>query len=295
MPIDILLPFWGKPEYLYEAVDSVRAQTVPDWRLVVVDDAYPDPSVAEYFARLDDDRVEYHRNETNAGITENYRRCLTHARTDLVVFLGCDDVMHPHYLEVVLAAAAEHPEAEVIQPGVEVIDETGAPNRTLVDVVKQRLVRPRTSGTTVLRGERLATSLLHGDWLYWPSLVLSRRAIERIGFRDQFPMIQDMALVMDIVFDGGSMVFVPTVCFSYRRHRSSASSAGAVNGSRFEGERRYYAIAEGQARALGWRRAARAARLRLTSRAHAATLVPTALRQGGAARPLLRHALGAGR
>ena len=61
--IDIMLPFWGEPRYLYETVEAVRGQTSDDWRLTVVDDCYPDPSVAEYFARLDDPKVTYIRHE----------------------------------------------------------------------------------------------------------------------------------------------------------------------------------------------------------------------------------------
>ncbi|MBO0925296.1 glycosyltransferase [Cellulomonas sp. zg-ZUI199] len=293
MTIDILLPYWGPPAYLYEAVDSVRAQTEQDWRLVVVDDCYPDPAVAQWFAALDDPRVEYHRNETNQGITENYRRCLAHARADWVVFLGCDDVMHPNYLAVVGDAVAAHPEVAVVQPGVRVIDADGRPVRPLVDRVKQEVVRPRAHGATVLRGERLAANLLTGDWLYWPSLLISRRSLE-IGFREGFPMIQDLAIVMDIVFDGGALLYVPTECFSYRRHRSSASASGAFDGSRFVDEARYFEVAADRAAALGWRRAEAAARARLTSRAHALTLLPgiAASRNWPAARVLARHALG---
>ena len=70
----------------------------------------------------------------------------------------------------------------------------------------------------------------------------------------------------------------PTVCFSYRRHTESASSASLLHGRRLPDERRYYAEAAAQMQAHGWRRAARTARLRWTSRLHALTLLPEALR-----------------
>ena len=87
--LDILVPFWGDPALLRRTIDSVLAQTSPDWRLTVVDDAYPDESVPAYFASLTDGRIRYVRNETNVGITENYRRCLALAEADFVVFMGC--------------------------------------------------------------------------------------------------------------------------------------------------------------------------------------------------------------
>lgn len=74
------------------------------------------------------------------------------------------------------------------------------------------------------------------------------------------------------------MLLVPDVCFSYRRHGSSASVAKALDGTRFRGERDYFRQAEAQVRALGWRRAERAARGHVTSRLHALTLLPRAIR-----------------
>ena len=45
MTVDIFIPFWGDPELLHATVRSVLAQDDDDWRLTVVDDCYPDPTV----------------------------------------------------------------------------------------------------------------------------------------------------------------------------------------------------------------------------------------------------------
>lgn len=294
MPLDIFVPFWGDPALLRETVRSVQAQTSGDWRLTVVDDAYPDPTVPEFFAALDDPRVVYVRNEQNLGITDNYRRCVALASEELVVLLGCDDLLLPTYVETVLAAHARWPEATMIQPGVQIVDETGAVVTTLADTVKQRFAMPRGDGARLLGGEALAASLLRANWLYWPSLVFRREALRSVEFRDGYPIIQDLALEIDLISRGGTILLEPTVCFSYRRHGASASSATALDGTRFDGERRYFAEAAAQLDGLGWRRAARAARVHLTSRAHALTLLPGAVRtrDGAGARVLVRHAVG---
>jgi hypothetical protein len=181
----------------------------------------------------------------------------------------------------------------MVQPGVRVVDETGTPSAGLADTVKQRLLRPRSTERTVLSGESLATSLLHGNWLYWPSIAFSRKAVQEIGFRVEMPIIQDFALELDLVASGGSVVIDPAVCFLYRRHMGSASATTLVDGSRFADERTYYLMAAEQMQALGWTKAARAARARLTSRAHALSLLPdvVARRHWDAVRPLLHHAV----
>ena len=294
--LDILVPYWGDPDLMRETVESVFAQDRDDWRLLVVDDAYPDPQITEWLTAVDDPRVTVVRHPANLGITANYRECLARATQEHVVFLGCDDVLLPSYVGVVLDAFTAAPEAVMVQPGVRVVDETGTPSAGLADTVKQRLLRPRGESRTVLSGEPLATSLLHGNWLYWPSLAFRRTALEEIGFRVELPIIQDFALEIDLVAHGGTLVVDPEVCFLYRRHAGSASSTTLVDGSRFADERTYYAMAVEQMRALGWRKAERAARARLTSRAHALSLLPgvVARRRWDAAGQLLRHTVARG-
>lgn len=291
--IEIFLPFWGDPDYLRAAVASVQAQTDPDWRLVVVDDHYPDPQVAEWFAGLDDDRITYVRNETNLGITDNYRRCLELAREEWIVFFGCDDLLLPTYVATVRAAITSAPAGvDVVSPGARVIDENGVASDPLVDKVKRRLFAPRVTAPRVLAGEEMAVSLLRGNWTYWPSLAFRVEPVRRQGFIDGFPLIQDLALLVDLALSGSAMLVLPDVVFSYRRHSQSASSVTVADGGRFRGERDYFEIAARRATTAGWPKAARAARVHLASRLYAVTQLPGALRARSwdSVRTLARHA-----
>lgn len=292
--IDLLVPYYGDPDYFRATVRSVLAQTSDQWRLIVVDDANPDPWAGPWLESLGEDRIVYHRNAENRGIAEVFRQCVALAEADLLAVPGSDDLLDPGYVEVVLAAHRRFPHADIIQPGVRVIDEHGEPSAPLADRVKQQLIRPRGTGTRVLSGEPLAVSLLHGDWLYWPSLVFRREAVQAVPFRPGLPIILDLALVLDMLVAGSELVVEPTECFAYRRHSESASSVKLLDGSRFAGEREYFELAATLMTAHGWHRAARAARLHVTSRLYALTLVPTALRlrDGRAVRTLARHAFG---
>ena len=284
MTLEIFCPFWGDPDLLFEAVHSVRAQRNSDWRLTVIDDCYPDETIPARFAELEDERITYVRNDTNLGITENYRAAIRRASSDYVTILGCDDLMHPNYVDVVLRVISEAPQADVVQPGVQVIDEHGAVITPLVDRVTQRPLAPRTHGrTVVLTGPDMATSLIRGDWLYWPSLTFRTDTLKRIDFREGLPIIQDLALLMDIAFDGGSLAYTSEVAFSYRRHGSSASQKTILDGRRFHDERVYYRAARGLALSKGWRKTARVAAARLMSRMHALTEVPGVIRHGNGA------------
>ncbi len=291
-PLDLLMPFYGDVALMQQAVRSILAQDHDGWRLTVVDDGTPGP-VAEWFATLHDDRVTYLRNDTNLGANANYRKALGLARSDHVVMMGADDIMLPNYVRTVLEVLEQHPEASVVQPGVEVVDEHGAVTRPVGDLVKHRL-QPKGDRPVALTGEPLAASLLHGNWTYFPSLCWRTDVVRRIGFRPEFHVVQDLALLMDIVLDGGVLVFAPELAFQYRRHRSSDSALKSVTGYRFAEEGALFRLMAEACRTRGWPRAARAARLHLTSRLHAVGMVPQALRAGqrGPARALLRHAFG---
>jgi glycosyltransferase involved in cell wall biosynthesis len=268
-------------------VRSVLEQRDPDWRLTVVDDGYPDDTIEPWFAGLGDERVRYRRNAVNLGAQPNNRYCLELVEHELFVMMGADDLMLPHYLDTVRALHTAFPDAAFVQPGVEVIDDRDRPVRPLADVVKGWLA-PRGSGPRAVRGEALAASLLRGNWLYNPSLCWRRAALGTIpDSADVF----DLALPLDVIAAGGTLVVDDTVCFRYRRHRTSDSGSGATAGNRFPEEKRFFAAAAERMDARGWPRAAAAARGHLTSRLNAAVQLPGAVarRDAGAARVLGRH------
>ena len=105
-------------------------------------------------------------------------------------------------------------------------------------------------------------------------------------------MVQDLALVLDLVLDGESLLVDPTPVFRYRRHRGSVSSAHAADGRRFAEERAFFLDTAARMDARGWTRAARAARRHLSSRINAVLRLPSAVaqRDTGGARVLARHA-----
>lgn len=287
--IHIFIPFWGEPDYLYEAVHSVLEQDDPDWRLTVVDDCYPE-DVSGFFAGLEDERIEYRRNAENLGIIANFQLCQELAAGDYAVFMGCDDLLLPGYVSTVHRVAREVEGVDIVQPGVEVIDADGRVHAPLSDRVK-KLLRPRGAGTRVLEGEPLARSLFVGDWLYWPSLAFRTETLKRVRFLEEYEIILDVGLIMDIILAGGRLAVTDEAAFRYRRHSGSLSSVALLDGPRLPDERRFFEAQASRMDQRGWPSAARAARLHLTSRLYAATLVPTALRARRGTRDLLTHLL----
>ena len=297
MTVDVLFPYYGDVAMMKQAVESVLGQTSPDWVLTVIDDGYPDDSIPGYFGALvaKDPRVTYLRNDENLGANGNYRKALTFVRHELAVVMGADDIMLSNYLATVVAAHEQFPSAQIIQPGVQVIDEHNQPGSGLIDMMK-RVYAPRVRGAggrRLLSGEPLAISLMRGNWLYFPSICWKSDALVATNFREGLNVVQDLALALDLIKAGGSLVVDNTVCFQYRRHRQSDSSWRALEGTRFIEERDFFSEMADEFTAIGWRRAARTARLHLSSRLNAATLLPKAWRtkQHQGVRNLREHVL----
>jgi glycosyltransferase involved in cell wall biosynthesis len=295
--VDVLLPYYGDVAMMKQAVQSILGQSSPDWTLTVVDDGYPDEDIPGYFGALaaQDSRVTYVRNEQNLGANGNYRKALTYVRHELAVVMGADDVMLKNYVETVVAAHEQFPSAQIIQPGVEVIDEHDQKVMGLADKMK-RLYAPRvhrSPGRRLLSGEPLAVSLVRGNWLYFPSVCWKADALVAMNFREGLNVVQDLALALDLIKAGGCLVVDSAVCFQYRRHRESDSSWRALEGTRFTEEREFFTGMADEFAAIGWHRAARTSRLHLSSRLNAATLLPKAWRtkQHQGVRNLRTHVL----
>ena len=293
MTLHIMLPFYGRFDHFRLAVESVLAQSDADWTLTIVDDVYPDLAPGEWAVALGDPRIRYLRNEQNLGVSKNYLRCVSLMEGEYSVMFGCDDVMLPGYVARAKELIAQFPGAAVIQPGVEVIDEDGRVYLPLVDRIKA-LYRFRGRGARQYAGERLAANLLRGNWTYFPALIWRVDLLRKHGFHGELDVVQDLIMLLDIAADDGSFVLDDRVVFQYRRHHASVSSAMAADGSRFAQERQLFDEQAARFDAMGWRKAARAARVHLSSKLNALTRLPVAIRarNGRGIRALLTHAVG---
>jgi len=259
--IDVLLPYWGDFSLLKKAVDSVLAQTEKDFRLLIIDDYYPSDDAKNLYSNFPDQRVTYHRHKENFGLVKNYNYALEQVRADHFVMMGCDDVMLSNYLETALKKIGD---ADYYQPGIKVIDENGTYYLPLADKIKQ-LLRPRQEG--VHKGESVAVSLCHGNWTYFPSLLWKTATLKKYGYNPDLPNTQDIYVQFEILTNGGSLFIDNEVTFCYRRSAQSFSSK-AKSGTRFQEEDKMYDALSKHFYKIGWKKAARAARARITVRIH---------------------------
>jgi glycosyltransferase involved in cell wall biosynthesis len=99
--VSVLMPVYNGGPFLREAVDSVLAQTFPDFELIVIDDGSTDgsPEVVESYAEA---RIVLVR-ETHRGLVATLNRGLELTRGEYVARMDSDDVAEPRHLERLVA------------------------------------------------------------------------------------------------------------------------------------------------------------------------------------------------
>ncbi|MBI3148296.1 MAG: glycosyltransferase [Betaproteobacteria bacterium] len=116
--IDIVVPVYNAAADLRRCVASVRACTTSPYRLILIDDASPDPSVAAYFNELSATLPPHWlllRNETNLGFVGTTNRGMALSDND-VVLLNSDTVVTRRWLEKMRRCAESDPRIGTITP-----------------------------------------------------------------------------------------------------------------------------------------------------------------------------------
>jgi glycosyltransferase involved in cell wall biosynthesis len=126
--ISVVMPTYNpKPEWLTEAIESVRNQLYPNWELCIADDVSTDPAIRpllEQFAR-EDSRIKVVFREQNGHISAASNSALELAVGEWVALLDHDDLLPDHALYCVANAIIANPSARLIYSDEDKIDASG--------------------------------------------------------------------------------------------------------------------------------------------------------------------------
>ena len=116
--VSVLMPTFQQAHFIRRAVESLLAQTMADWELVVVDDGSLDETRREVTPYLADARIHYHRLDWNQGLGAALNYALARARASLIAYLPSDDVYYADHLASLATSLDLHPEAVLAYSGV---------------------------------------------------------------------------------------------------------------------------------------------------------------------------------
>ena len=111
MKISVLMSVYNADKYLTEAMDSILAQTYPDFEMIVVNDKSTDKSgdILKAFAQKDP-RIVILENAQNLGLTRSLNRGLAIAKGEYVARMDADDISAPDRFQKQVAFLDMHPD-----------------------------------------------------------------------------------------------------------------------------------------------------------------------------------------
>ena len=163
--ISIIIPCYNHGHYLDRALESVLAQTMPDWEVIVVDDGSTDDTRAVVRAYADG-RVRYLYQE-NQGLAGARNTGIDHARGNYLAFLDADDEWEPPFLERCVAVLEADDSLAGVYTRVTFIDEDG-----------RRLLR---LGAQPATRASFRERLLQGGFFPPSSVLVRRETVEMVG------------------------------------------------------------------------------------------------------------------
>ena len=190
----IVVPAHGTAQVVGAALDSVLAQTDPDWELVVVDDGSPDDVADRVAPYLDDPRIELIRLPVNGGVSAARNVGLEAARGGCVVFLDSDDMLRADFLTTVRATLEEVPDLGLLGVVPETVDEEGHP--TDPDF------RLSTDPAAIEDREAFLLHLLRDPFSYRGTTVPREAALRAGGFDESLWVGEDLEFWVRIALTG---------------------------------------------------------------------------------------------
>jgi len=209
----IILPVLNGGEYIKECVQSILAQSVTDFNLIVLDSGSTDGTI-EWLQMQNDERIILQLSDKPMTITENWSRIKNISRNEWMTIIGHDDILCSDYLQTMTALIKQYPDASLYQAHFNLIDAEG------------RFMRRCKPMEEIQSAKGLLDKILDNDInVYGTGFVMRSKDYDAVGGIPLYPnlMCADYVLWLEltrIVYKATS----PNNCFFYRINQSTSAT-----------------------------------------------------------------------
>lgn len=226
----VIIPVYNKADTLGMAVESVLAQTLRAWELIVVDDGSRDDVASALAPYASDPRIRLIRQK-NAGVSAARNRGIEAAREPYLAFLDADDEWLPRHLEDLKTMIEQEPGAGVYTTPFRVQFADGRSRDTSEYFIREGIWREKDAFAYIYRiGDQHMMNLLGAG-------ILADAARACGGFQPGERIGEDTDFLLNVAayYDVALWNRVSAV---YHRERSTATEqAGPLNYDWYFGKR----------------------------------------------------------
>ncbi len=119
--VSVVMAAYNGAAFIRDTIDSVLAQTMDDFEIVVADDCSKDDTLG-VLATIDDPRLRVVRARRNGGPAAARTLAMAHARGRYVAGLDQDDICRPERLAKQLAYLDSHPDVVLVATTIEMFE-----------------------------------------------------------------------------------------------------------------------------------------------------------------------------
>ena len=111
MMFSVIIPYYKNLEIVHRSLNSVLAQEVEDWEIILVDDGSED-NIDSIINEYNDDRIVL-KHKSNGGVASARNYGIQCARYPYICFLDSDDEWLPNHLSTLTRMIETYPQADM--------------------------------------------------------------------------------------------------------------------------------------------------------------------------------------
>lgn len=214
----IILPVRNGGEYIKKCIESILAQSLNDFNLIILENFSTD-GTKEWMETLSDERVKIIPAEKPLLMQENWGRICGIVKNEFMTMIGADDILDSNYLEVMDSLIKEHPDASLYQAHFRFINSTG-------NVIKD--CKPMKESETVR--EFLESICNNNISIMGTGFMMRSSDYEALGGIPMYPdlLFADFELWLELTRISYKATATERT-FSYRVHKQSATSSSSYS------------------------------------------------------------------
>lgn len=115
--VSVIMPTFNQSRFIARAIQSILAQSMPYWELLIINDGATDETEEMIKPFLKDKRISYFPHQENAGLGARLNEGLENAKHHLIAYLPSDDIFYHDHLAT-LVEHLKHPNTVLAYSGV---------------------------------------------------------------------------------------------------------------------------------------------------------------------------------